>query len=336
MRHARVPLLKLVDKLSELAFDISANLLDGLHSRPANPPPHRPSARSWQPPAPSPCRTAPATLCAFATVVRALSPLLPLALSPLPPSSCSQIIRDDLDRWPAMRPLLLVLKACLTRRGMNEPFTGGVGSHMLFLMLRELMAAPPKQQRSRDDCLYSLLSDFFFHYAKKKYLVLHPPHEWNYRLVANLGRKPAPVTAYKFQRVSSLFAKLQRRLRGDGCLSCMLPGWRGARQPNAKRAAGKSRGNEHAAGGRAARPSERRKTALQSTAQPHALGDGRTPLVPTSREPVLGRGLKQRLEPKERAGMRRTFPTVLDAPLVPLWGRAQLRLNRLELGTGDE
>ena len=48
-------------------------------------------------------------------------------------------MRSELERMPALRPLLLVLKCCLAQQGLNETFTGGVGSFMLFLMVRSAL-----------------------------------------------------------------------------------------------------------------------------------------------------------------------------------------------------
>ena len=66
--HARVPILKLVEKQSGLPIDICANITDGL--------------------------------------------------------ATSAAIRSDLERWPFMRPLILVLKGILSRRGLNDTYTG--------------------------------------------------------------------------------------------------------------------------------------------------------------------------------------------------------------------
>ena len=40
-----------------------------------------------------------------------------------------------MDAMPPLRPLVLVLKFFLAQRGLNETFTGGVGSYMLQLMV---------------------------------------------------------------------------------------------------------------------------------------------------------------------------------------------------------
>lgn len=49
------------------------------------------------------------------------------------------LIRSWLQEFPAMRPLILVLKYFLAQRGLNEPFHGGVGSFLLSLMVLHVL-----------------------------------------------------------------------------------------------------------------------------------------------------------------------------------------------------
>lgn len=44
-------------------------------------------------------------------------------------------IRDKLDFMPHLEPLLLVLKLFLAQRGLNNPYTGGLPSYALVVML---------------------------------------------------------------------------------------------------------------------------------------------------------------------------------------------------------
>ena len=75
-----------------------------------------------------------------------------------------------MDAMPPLRPLVLVLKFFLSQRGLNETFTGGVGSYMLQLMVVSFL-----QQRHRTDRatglvspqnLGSLLLEFFELYGR--------------------------------------------------------------------------------------------------------------------------------------------------------------------------
>lgn len=47
-------------------------------------------------------------------------------------------VRLQLLRYPLLRPLMLLNKAALRVWGLNEPFKGGVGSYLLFVMVRLL------------------------------------------------------------------------------------------------------------------------------------------------------------------------------------------------------
>lgn len=48
----------------------------------------------------------------------------------------SLYVRLQLLRYPLLRPLVLLNKAALREWGLNEPFRGGVGSYLLFVMVR--------------------------------------------------------------------------------------------------------------------------------------------------------------------------------------------------------
>jgi non-canonical poly(A) RNA polymerase PAPD5/7 len=81
-----------------------------------------------------------------------------------------KLVRSYMDAMPPLRPLVLVLKFFLAQRGLNETFTGGVGSYMLQLMVVSFL-----QQRHRTDRatglvspqnLGSLLLEFFELYGR--------------------------------------------------------------------------------------------------------------------------------------------------------------------------
>ena len=78
IHSARVPIVKLVDKASGIAIDISFEAVSGLASR--------------------------------------------------------AVIADLLARYPPLRPLIIVFKYFLVQRGLNDTYTGGVGSFLLVCM----------------------------------------------------------------------------------------------------------------------------------------------------------------------------------------------------------
>lgn len=47
----------------------------------------------------------------------------------------SKFVRDKLEEYPALRPVCLMLKKLLVKHDFNNPYTGGLGSFSLFLML---------------------------------------------------------------------------------------------------------------------------------------------------------------------------------------------------------
>lgn len=83
----------------------------------------------------------------------------------------ADLMHRFMNSMPPLRPLTFVLKYFLASRDINRPFTGGIGSYMLQLMIVSFL-----QQRSRDDLnsvgstekslnLGSLLVDFFEFYG---------------------------------------------------------------------------------------------------------------------------------------------------------------------------
>ena len=81
----------------------------------------------------------------------------------------SDNIRALLVKYPAIRPLLLVLKQFLVCRGLNEVFSGGLGSYAVTLMLTSFLQLHPLLQTkwiSATDNLGVLLIEFFELYGK--------------------------------------------------------------------------------------------------------------------------------------------------------------------------
>jgi len=90
----------------------------------------------------------------------------------------AEIVKKNTRRFPALRPLTTVLKCFLAQRGLNEVYSGGIGSYallcmiMTFLQLRESIEASEwAGERGREDasegCLGTLLIDFFELYGRK-------------------------------------------------------------------------------------------------------------------------------------------------------------------------
>jgi non-canonical poly(A) RNA polymerase PAPD5/7 len=80
-----------------------------------------------------------------------------------PPAA--KLMNTYLEALPPLRPLTLVAKSFLAARGLNQPYTGGVGSYMLQIMIVAFL-----QQRERDAVIHhrrpslnlgALLMDFF-------------------------------------------------------------------------------------------------------------------------------------------------------------------------------
>jgi len=67
---------------------------------------------------------------------------------PLGPQTATLCLQY-MDALPALRPLTIVLKYFLHARGLNEPFSGGMGSYALFLMIVSFLQHREREERER-------------------------------------------------------------------------------------------------------------------------------------------------------------------------------------------
>ncbi|KAJ1680075.1 hypothetical protein EV182_000734 [Spiromyces aspiralis] len=84
----------------------------------------------------------------------------------------ASIVRDFVEKsYPgSLRPMVLVIKQFLLQRGMNEVYTGGMGSYAVVLLLVSLLQIHPKCQSGEIDPaknLGVLLCEFFELYGKR-------------------------------------------------------------------------------------------------------------------------------------------------------------------------
>ena len=83
--------------------------------------------------------------------------------------SAGKIINQYLDVLPGARPLILVVKAFLSQRSMNEVFTGGIGSYSVICLVISFLQLHPKLRRSElipELNLGTLLIEFFELYGR--------------------------------------------------------------------------------------------------------------------------------------------------------------------------
>ena len=84
----------------------------------------------------------------------------------------AEIVRENMRRFPALRPLTTVLKAFLHQRGLNEVYSGGIGSYALLCMVmahlqlhnttcKSTWAGSHGASDASEGCLGTLLIDFF-------------------------------------------------------------------------------------------------------------------------------------------------------------------------------
>jgi len=90
----------------------------------------------------------------------------------------AEIVRKNMRRFPALRPLTTVLKAFLAQRGLNEVYSGGIGSYALLCMVmahlqlhnttcKSTWAGSHGASDASEGCLGTLLIDFFELFGKR-------------------------------------------------------------------------------------------------------------------------------------------------------------------------
>ncbi|PHJ16851.1 dna-directed dna polymerase [Cystoisospora suis] len=80
----------------------------------------------------------------------------------------SLYVRLQLLRYPLLRPLVLLNKAALREWGLNEPFRGGVGSYLLFVMVLNFLQVNHRLYDRENHCQYSIghaLVEFLHYYG---------------------------------------------------------------------------------------------------------------------------------------------------------------------------
>lgn len=111
--RARVPIVKYLDRKTNLEIDVSFNIDSGVHS--------------------------------------------------------ARIMQQHLDRFPALRPLVLLMKQFLEQRGLNEVFTGGIGSYTTMCLIVSFLQMHPLVQAGfvrPHENLGVMLLEFFELYGK--------------------------------------------------------------------------------------------------------------------------------------------------------------------------
>ena len=91
----------------------------------------------------------------------------------------AEIVRANTRRFPALRPLVTVLKAFLQQRALNEVYSGGIGSYALLCMVMAHLqlhdskatalrwAGDFGSRAAEEGCLGALLIDFFELYGRR-------------------------------------------------------------------------------------------------------------------------------------------------------------------------
>jgi len=80
------------------------------------------------------------------------------------------LVRQFVQRWPPLKPLVLVLKQFLVEKGLNDPYVGGISSYGLVLMVAAILRRHwPSGMTSKAD-LGLLFVEFLQVYSSKEFL----------------------------------------------------------------------------------------------------------------------------------------------------------------------
>ena len=70
--------------------------------------------------------------------------------------AAASVMREQLQKWPVIRPLAYVLKQFLLQRGLNEVFTGGLSSFSTVALIISFLQMHPRIQRGDIDPMENL------------------------------------------------------------------------------------------------------------------------------------------------------------------------------------
>ena len=79
----------------------------------------------------------------------------------------AEVVRRLLNRFPAIRPLSLIIKQLLVERGLNEPFSGGLTTYGLVLMIFHVIRKQAEEVDRYNPNLGMLLLAFFRYYGNE-------------------------------------------------------------------------------------------------------------------------------------------------------------------------
>ncbi|KAL7416891.1 hypothetical protein BDY24DRAFT_378617 [Mrakia frigida] len=92
-----------------------------------------------------------------------------ISLNQLNGISAGKIVNSYIAALPALKPLVLVIKAFLSQRGMNEVYSGGLGSYSVICLVVSFLQIHPKIRRAEIDPMQNLgvlLIEIFELYGK--------------------------------------------------------------------------------------------------------------------------------------------------------------------------
>lgn len=79
----------------------------------------------------------------------------------------AKLVKSFIDRYPCLQKLVLVLKQFLQQHGLNESFTGGIGSYALVLLTVSFLQLHPEYDQTDEEVnLGVLLVEFFELYGR--------------------------------------------------------------------------------------------------------------------------------------------------------------------------
>jgi len=105
----------------------------------------------------------------------------------------TSLIKGYLQQFKSLKPLLLVLKYFLHQKGLNHPYTGGIGSYGLTLLLVNFFEKQRKEMNTKNsnegipEDLGNLLMDFLFYYGNDF------DFSWNVVSVSTSDNRPPPT-----------------------------------------------------------------------------------------------------------------------------------------------
>ena len=107
---------------------------------------------------------------------------------------CVNLVKSYIKEYVALKPIIIALKSLLKNSNLNNPFTGGLTSYGLILMVVHYIQFLMDNDENEKNIIGNVFYGFLFHYGVKfdfsRYIIVSLPNSMNNKENSNMGISP--------------------------------------------------------------------------------------------------------------------------------------------------